>query len=385
MLPLRNLKRFFSKAVRQPTYALSVGFKRLWALLAYFLGGGKSTSPEALTFFLTKLCNLSCRMCGQWGDYGITKQEGAGDLKFQLSLDEIKIVLDDVCRFKPNITLFGGEPLLYPQIMDVINHIKKLNLHCLIITNGTLLASFAKSLVEAGLDELNISIDGDRELHDEIRGFPGVFDKIMEGIEEVNQWKRRLSRNKPLMINIQCTINRYNYERLEALLDVAQKAQANSLTFHHLVFLTKDLMEKQKPFDKLLTCSSRDWEGFIFEPGIDPQKLYKKLEEILRLKHRFCVDYYPNFSKKMIEEYYKNPDYLPSEYPPRCVSPWICAYIFPNVDVRPCLNCTYSFGNIREAEFLKIWNSPKAILYRKTLKKEGIFPVCRRCTELYRY
>ncbi len=384
MLPLRNLKRFLNKAVQQPGYAFAVGYKRMLAYFAYFLGRGKSPAPEAITFFLTRLCNLSCKMCGQWGDYGITKQKDIREVKENFPLDVMKKALDEVSIFKPNITLFGGEPFMHPQIMEIIKAIKQKGLHCLVITNGTMLRSCAQEVVELGLDELNVSLDGDRSLHDEIRGLPGVFDRIMSGLTEVNRFKKALKKSKPL-INIQCTITKYNYDRLEVLLGVAKDIKAHSLTFHHLIFLSNDLIERQKKYDGLLGCSSKEWEGFVFEPGIEPVKLFNKMKEIFRHKRDFNIDFYPNFSRRGIDDYYRAADYLPSEYAPRCLSPWVCAYIFPEGEVRPCLNCSYSLGNIIKTDFLKIWNSPQAILYRQTLKKEGIFPVCRRCTELYRY
>ena len=386
MMPLRNIKRFLQKASKQPFYALAVGHKRLMAYWAYCAGKGKSTPPEAITFFLTRLCNLRCKMCGQWGDQGITKKEGVQHLSSYLSHKEVAAVLNDVKGFKPNITLFGGEPFLHPNFSEIVYEIKKLRMHCLVITNGTVLKRFANAIVELGLDELNISIDGDRNMHDEIRGLPGIFDQIMDGISEVNKHKKELKKTAPL-INLQCTISRYNYDKLQCLLGVARDALANSLTFHNLIFLKRELIDKQADFDQELGCSSKDWEGFIFEHGIDAKRLFDKLMEVkVRARHeRFAVDFFPNFSEKGLREYYENPDYLPPEYSPRCCSPWICGYIFPDGEVRPCLNCSFSFGNVKKAHFIEIWNSPEAVRYRSILKKEGIFPVCRRCTELYRY
>ena len=271
-----------------------------------------------------------------------------------------------------------------PDILDIIRYIKKIKLHGLIITNGALLERIASELVATGWDEINISIDGDAALHDSIRGLPGIFDRIMAGIDEVNRFKGSFKRQKPF-INIQCTISQHNYEKLDALLYVARRAKASSLTFHNLIFLKQSVLDEQKRIDKLLGCSSADWEGFIFEPGIDPKRLFENIQSILARKQPFSVDFYPNFSKMALREYYENPDYLPSEYAPRCLSPWVCAYVFPEGDVRPCLNCSYSFGNVKHGSFLKAWNSPGAVRYRSILKKEGIFSVCRRCTELYRY
>jgi len=384
LIPLRNTKRFFYKARRQPGYAFRVFNKRIKAYFYYWFVKGGSSYPEAITLFLTHRCNLRCKMCGQWGESGITKMQSAQYTKKDLSLDELKRVVGDVGRFKSNITLFGGEPLLYPYCLDIIKYIKKKGIHCLMITNGSMLEDLAEQLVESGLDELNVSLDGGRQIHDEIRGMPGIFDKIMNGLKQINNIKAKERKRKPL-INLQCTITKYNYRHLKEMLDIANEAGADSLTFHNLIFLEKSLIEGQKEYDAVLGCSSYDWEGFIFDPEIDPENLHKEIEEIKNGRYRFTVDFYPNFYLKGLKEYYKNTSYMPSEYKARCLSPWMTAYIFPDGEVRPCLNFSYSYGNIKKNSFAEIWNNQQAINYRKLLKEKRIFPVCVRCTELYRY
>lgn len=384
MIPIRNLRRFFYKALTQPVYSLKVFDRRVVASCYYNWGKGKSGYPEAITLFLTHRCNLRCKMCGQWGESGVTRKEPGEYITAELSSDELARFVEDVSGFKPNITLFGGEPLLHPGCIEVIRQIKRKGMHCLMITNGSLINDLAQELVDSGLDELNVSIDGAAALHNEIRGMPGLFEKIMSGFQKINAIKEKNKLNKPL-INLQCTISKYNYTRLDRMLDVARQAQANSLTFHNLVFLWKSVLEAQREYDRLLNCSSGDWEGFVAEAGIDPEQLHKIMKSILSGKYPFQVDFYPNFSFREIKEYYGNPGFLPSEYPCRCLSPWIAGYVFPDGEVKPCLNCSYSFGNIRQEKFFTAWNSPAAVKYRHALKANKIFPVCVRCTELYRY
>ena len=383
-MPWKNLRRFFSKLFKQPVYALRVLALRGRAFLYYIFSPGRSSLPEAVTLFLTHRCNLHCKMCGQWGESGVTKKMSSGEVRREMSFEELKSLVDDIRGFRPNITLFGGEPLLHPECLKLIRYIKRKKMHCLMITNGSLLNMKAEELVEAGLDELNVSLDGARERHDEIRGMPGLFDRITGGLKTLNRIKKEKNKTKPL-INLQCTITKFNYEYLEELLDVAAELEANSLTFHNLIFLDNDIMQKQREYDKVLGASSGEWEGFISRPEIDPVRLYKKMGEILKLQHKFSVDFYPNLSLEELKEYYLNPCYVPKEYPARCLSPWVVAYVFPDGGVRPCLNSSYSFGNVREKHFSEIWNSRQAVEFRKTLKNSKIFPACIRCTELYRY
>lgn len=384
MLPLRNIKRFFYKALRQPLYAASVAAKRFRAYLAYLYGDGRAVLPESITIFLTHRCNLRCKMCGQWGEYGVTRKEGAEFAGEELSTEELRSFIDGVSAFKPNMTLFGGEPLLHAGAMDLMEHIKKRRLHCLVITNGFLVEESASRMVGCGLDELNVSLDGSREVHDGIRGMPGLFDKIMAGIKKVQEEKAREGKAHPL-VNIQCTITRYNYRQLEGILDVARSCGADSLTLHNLIFLDGSVLERQAAFDRSLDCSSAEWKGFIFEPGIDVDILWNKIQLIYAGRGDLRVDLYPNFNYIELKDYYTNPGYAPRGFSGKCLSPWIAAYVFPDGAVRPCLNSTYSYGNIRAVRFQDIWNGRAAVRFRRQLKKCAAFPVCARCTELYRY
>jgi len=60
-------------------------------------------------------------MCGQWGDKGTFKSLESDVVKGELSIEEIKALLEDLKTFKPNITLFGGEPMLYRNWVEVVN------------------------------------------------------------------------------------------------------------------------------------------------------------------------------------------------------------------------------------------------------------------------
>ena len=64
-----------------------------------------------------------------------------------------------------------------------------------------------------------------------------------------------------------------------------------------------------------------------------------------------------------------------------CVSPWTTMYISPTGCVYPCLN--YYVGNIREQPFRELWNSERYRQYRKRLLRDGQFPDCVGCCDLF--
>jgi radical SAM protein with 4Fe4S-binding SPASM domain len=387
MIPRRNIVRAVRKAVAQPAYAVEAFKKRLKSSLTYKLCNGYSAYPETISLFLTYRCNLRCKMCGQWGQKGSSHAYPPEELRKQLSIDDIRKLLDDVAEFRPVITLFGGEPLIYEELPEVIRMIKERGMRCNVITNGVLLAKKAASIMDAGIDEIIFSLDGPRDIHDEIRGAAKTYDRAMAGFKKIAGLKKERNTSRPL-VNISSTIFEVNYTRLDEIVRSAEEMSASSITFHHLIFLSSEIYSRHDGiFQNYFSCSSHDWEGFIREhtPDIIPEKLIQMLKKIGSLKTDVDVSVYPNLRDSEIIKYYTSFDFLPESYKNRCISPWMVAYVFPDGSVRPCQSLNYSIGNIRDASFKQLWNCDSASIFRKTLKKDKHFPVCTRCTEFYRY
>lgn len=102
-----------------------------------------------------------------------------------LSVDELKTVVDGAIDLGANLIIYtGGEPLLRPEIYELIQYVPKDKAMAMIFTNGLELAKdgVAEKLAKAGLSTLNISIDHfDAKKHDEWRGIKGLYEKAFEG------------------------------------------------------------------------------------------------------------------------------------------------------------------------------------------------------------
>jgi len=387
MIPLRNIKRALGKAISQPGYGWQAFRRRLLSYITYKLFNGYSAYPETISLFLTYRCNLRCKMCGQWGMVGSSKDYPPEMLKAQLSLDEIEILLNDVKSFNPNITLFGGEPLIYKEWPEVVRMVKERGMRCNIITNGLLLEDNAERMVELGVDEVIFSLDGPREIHDEMRDNPGTFDKAYAGFKRLKEIKSLKGKTKP-QVNISSTVFEVNYKMLPEVVRIAEEMGATSITFHHLIFIGKETYaEHNRLFQEYFSSISPDWAGFIREelPRIESETLLKKIREIRDMKSKTSVSFYPNYTDEEVRRYYTRFDFKPESYRNRCISPWMVAYIFPDGSVRPCQSLNFSAGNIREASFRDIWNSERYKGFRQVVKEKRAFPVCVRCTEFYRF
>ena len=378
MITLNNLKKDVYRALLEPSYAAGTLNKRLGAYLSYKFGWPERPCPESITFFLTHSCNLNCMVCGQ------SKTVRNSDA---LSLGELTKITDEVAPFNPNITLYGGEPFLYAGIGPLISYIKSKSLHLTVITNGTLLERYAAMLVNSGADVVSVSIDGPAEVHDRIRGRKGAFDDISKGVHALNEMKKRYKKRKPI-INIVFTISGFNYRNMAEMPAIAASLGADTLNFHHLIFVNPDIAKRQSElFTKTLGEISGDWEGFITSQpvGISSGLLIEEMKKVKKSGASFLINFYPNFRDDEIVEYYSNPEFILKSYDKRCLSPWMTVYIYPDGSVKPCLAFDYTAGNVKENGFLNIWSGEKSRKFRETLKKEKSFPVCTRCTELYRY
>ncbi len=387
MISRRNIARLFRKALAEPGYALRAGRQRLRSAVSYLRSDGRSAPPETISLFLTFRCNLRCKMCGQWGPTGSAKGYPPELLKSFLSREEIRRLIEEVRSFRPNITLFGGEPLLHPEFPGIVEDVKSAGLRSNVITNATLLERFADLFVDFGMDEVIFSLDGPREVHDEIRGVPGSFDRAMEGFARLGRAKRGRGAGRP-RINVTSVVYEHGYERLPELPPIARALGAESLTVHHLIFCGRATYDRHNEFfEREFGARCYDWEGFVVDklPAIDPEKVIQIKNQMLSARSPVAVSFYPNLTDAEIREWYTSFEFVPRSYSGRCKGPWMTAYVFPDGGVRPFHSMNFVAGSIRTASFGEIWNNDAYTHYRRTLKQCGRFPICSRCTELYRF
>jgi radical SAM protein with 4Fe4S-binding SPASM domain len=387
MIPIKNIKRTIAKAAQQPTYALRAARMRILSALSYRFFNGKSALPETISLLLTYRCNLQCRMCGQWGERGSLKNLPSAITKRYLELPLIERLVEEVRSFHPTITLFGGEPLLHPEWEEVVRLIKGAGLRCNMISNGILLKRRAEEAVRLGLDEIIFSLDGPAAVHDRIRGGTGVFRRALEGFQYLERVKKKYGEKKPV-VNINTVIWEENQGMLLEIVEQAARFGAQTITFHHLIFADqRAFAETERITQAALGFRSPDWAGFIMDkvPGIDPELIIGQRRLIEEGRAAVPAFFYPNFTDQEICAYYGSFAFLPSSYKPRCMSPWMVAYVLPDGSVKPCLSLGYVMGDLNQATFKKIWNDEKAVLFRRLVKSRDYFPVCPRCTEFSRF
>lgn len=133
--------------------------------------------PRSVRLSLTDRCDLACIYCRPH------KQDGY--LEDRLAIDAWKTMAQGLVRAGVRrVRLTGGEPLLHPEIVEVVRFLGTLGLDDLAVTtNATRLDRHARALREAGLMRVNVSLDTlDRERFRRMtRG--GKLDVVLRGID----------------------------------------------------------------------------------------------------------------------------------------------------------------------------------------------------------
>ncbi len=130
---------------------------------------------------LTQECNLDCFYCHNEG-------EEESQYKTRLRSEEVKQLVRTASDLGMNkVKYSGGEPLVHPEIVEIISISSELMDDVSLTTNGVLLSEKAEELSETGLDRVNVSLDVmDSETYEKITGMANV-EKVKRGIEKANQ------------------------------------------------------------------------------------------------------------------------------------------------------------------------------------------------------
>jgi len=351
--------------------------------LSHHLFPGYSLPLQGISFNLTPDCNLRCSMCWEYRHGGIYAGMKKSERESTLTLSELQGVIDDIAPSHPTVVLWGGEPFLHPHFIAFADYIKRKDLHLQVITNGTFLNRYSEKLVDIGVDRIVISIDGPSTIHDEIRGVPGTFKRIEEGITAIealrSDWK---SKTPKLLVNL--TVTGMNCDCLVETVQYLETFSLESLVLTQRWYVTEHIGHRYgEVFQEHFKVLPTSWKGYLADVSdIDCQVLAAQISELRARENRFPIQFVPDIAGEDLWRYYTAPDETFGHN--TCLVPWRYTAITHRGDVTPCSDRPdYIVGNIRKTPVSELWNSPPYRLFRKTQKKRGLFPICSRCCQLY--
>jgi len=178
----------------------------------------KAPVPTFSCFTLCDECMLHCRMCQKWKpDLHITPGHK------RMGLEEWKQCAVSLRKITPEnfiINFGGGEVTAVPWLFELVSFCHSLKFKTNIATNAFLVdREKAEQMAASGLDSVSISLDSREEaVHDNLRGVPGVYRKVMNAIELISRHAERTQ------ISI-CSV--IMAPTLEGIIDLVQWVQDN--------------------------------------------------------------------------------------------------------------------------------------------------------------
>lgn len=141
---------------------------------------------EALRISVTDRCNLRCTYCmpkAAFADHAFLKQNQL------LTFEEIELLSDIFIGLGVRkIRLTGGEPLLRPGIEELVRRLARHPAELALSTNGVLLRQHARTLREAGLARINVSLDAlDDQVFGDLNGVSQPASQVLDGIDAASE------------------------------------------------------------------------------------------------------------------------------------------------------------------------------------------------------
>ena len=275
--------------------------------------------PLVMSWNVTRECNMKCSHCY------INSTEKK--LPNELSTQEGKNLMDQICKVsKPLLILSGGEPLLRPDIYELIRYGSSKGLKMGLGSNGSLIDDeVAAKLKTAGIATVSISLDSHiPSQHDEFRGVAGSW------VKAVNACKA-LRRNN-ILVQVNTTLTQQNYNQIDDIMSLAEEIGVENF---HLFFLVPTGRGT-----KLADISPQKYEDMI-------TNTFAKVTKHKLNVRPSCAPQFMRIAKGMGLDM--------RQWVRGCLAGFYYCRIYPNGDITPCPYLPIKLGNIREKSFKEIW------------------------------
>jgi MoaA/NifB/PqqE/SkfB family radical SAM enzyme len=300
------------------------------------------------------LCNCRCAMCDIWKR---TKLDEISPNQFDRQLSDIE---DLAVKW---VVFSGGEPLLHADLFRKAAELRRRGIRVTLLSSGLLLSRFATRIV-GNFDDLIVSLDGPRAIHDRIRGVSRAFHLLATGVSNIR------TESPEFPISARCTVQRANCASLTETVAAAHAIGLTSVSFlasdtHSTAFnrqplpIIEGLNTVALGMDDLPVLDRQIQD--LIATGLCGTFILESPEKLRRIAHHFRCGLG-----------------LAEPVSPVCNAPWTSAVIESDGSVRPCFFHP-AVGILGERGGLaEILNGPDALAFRSGLNV-ATHPLCRKC------
>lgn len=184
--------------------------------------GAVGDAPPVVVWNVCRHCNLRCPHCYAAASLRPSRND--------LSTKEAFGLIDDLAGVGVRVVIFsGGEPLLRPDLFDLMARARNRGLKPLLSSNGVCLdGASARRLADMGVRYVGVSLDGLAAQNDAYRGMKGAFARAVRGL--------RHAMEAGLGAGIRLTLTRHSAGQIEPLLAFAVRLGVDRFYLSHLLY-----------------------------------------------------------------------------------------------------------------------------------------------------
>ena len=314
---------------------------------------------------MTNRCQSKCKTCGIWKIYPQKIQ----DPKNELKIDEIDKIFKSIGSKVYFFNLSGGEPFLRDDLPDIVEaavtHLRPAIIHSPTnaIATKKVVAGVRKilgMLKAKGLKTpvtIKPSLDGIGKMHDEIRGVPGNWEKLLATISELKELEKEYDN---FHVEIGTVVSNFNKEHLDEIEDFVHQLGVQSYR--------NEIAEQREEFFNIgdpITPTGEEYAEIMKTFASKIRKNIGEKKKLARVTESLRLVYY-ELATKIVRE---NRQVIP------CYAGISNVHLTPHAELWPCCVLGYakSLGNVREAgyDFWKIWHGEQAKSVRTYIKDKN--------------
>ena len=293
-----------------------------------------------VSWMSTNQCNLRCAHC---------YQDALDATANELTTDEAKTMIASIADAGFKMMIFsGGEPLMRPDIYELVAFAREQGLRPVFGSNGTLITpQVAKDLKAAGAMAMGISLDSiDEQKHDEFRGVPGAHQATLAGIEACKE--------AGLPFQIHTTVVDWNRDEICAITDFAEQIGAIA---HYIFFLIPVGRGK-----------------YIEETSLEVAENELLLRDIMLKSAEVSIEVKPTCAPQFTRVAEQLG--VHTRFDRGCLAGLTYCVIGSEGIVRPCAYMTEEAGDVRQQSFKEIWKTAPVFQQLRTRHYSGACGTC---------
>ncbi len=295
-----------------------------------------------VSWMTTNQCNLTCGHC---------YQDAGGKKDAELTTAEGKKLIDEIARAGFKIMIFsGGEPLLRPDIYELVAYAAAKGLRPVFGTNGMLITKeVAQRLKDSGAAAMGISLDSlDEAKHNRFRGHQEAYARTVQGMKNC--------REVGLPFQIHTTVMDWNKDEVGHMIDFAVEMGAMAQYLFFLIPVGRGVFIEDTAVEVL------EYEHLL-------RTIMEKQRQVAIPIKPTCAPQFTRVAKQLGVE-------LDQRFTRGCLAGLTYCIISPVGKVRPCAYMVEEAGDVHDTPFDEIWKNSGLFQQLRTQAYKG---ACGQC------